>query len=159
MQFFIGGALDEALAERQPRHDPHRVGAAAESETVYSVARLVVPAKKFIQRQNVSSQSPAECAAEYRERLEGRSADAVVIAGNLQRIGEIKAFEYAPDVGPPDLARGIAGSIRQQNDVLDHSPPQSNPDRASLKITCVKIRFVRFLTDRLQSSNHRAIYD
>ena len=111
VEFFVSIALHEALAQRQPCDYPHRVGAAAEPKSIYSVAGLVVPAQKFIERQNVSPQSPAKCASEDCKRLESRCAYAVVVAGDLIAVRKIETFKHAPDIGSPDLSRRITGAV------------------------------------------------
>src|ERR1700738_702625 len=117
--FTLGG--DKALIENQPDHDPNREGAAAESEAVDIVVFvLVVAADEFVDVDHIALQAEAERAAEDRPRLERRGADAVVIERDLVIPRQVERLEGAPDVGAPDLRRGIAGAVGQKNDVSAH---------------------------------------
>ena len=82
LAFVVGG--HKALVENQADDDADRKCAAAEAEAVEVVAFvLVVAACKFVDVDDVPFQAKAERAAKDRPRLECRSADAVVVEGDM----------------------------------------------------------------------------
>src|ERR1700730_3837173 len=84
---------------------------------------LVVAAGEFVDVDDVPLQAEAERAAENRPRLERRGADAVVVECNLVISRPVQRLEGAPDVVAPDLRRGIARAVRQQNNFSTHGIP------------------------------------
>src|SRR3954447_12948515 len=143
IELFLGAVTDQPLFADQPVHDTDGEGAAAEPEGEDVVAlpgaaflvamlcfgggrfqrlivemRAIIAARKLVDIEHVPLQTEAEGTAQDRERLEGRGADAVVIECDLLRTCKVQRFEYAPDIGAPDLAGGIAGAVREQDDPL-----------------------------------------
>ena len=118
-RFILG--RHQALIENQADDDADREGATAESESVDVVGVVaIITACEFVDVDHVALQAEAERPAENRQRLERRSADAVVIERDLVRTGKVQRLEGAPDIGAPHLRRGIAGAVGQQNNVSAH---------------------------------------
>jgi len=125
----------EALFEHQPGQHADGKGAAAEAEAENLVVfgddavllilglGFVVPAKEFVDAQNIALEAEPERAAKDGGRLERRRADAVIIDRDLVGLGQVDGFERAPDIGSPNLGGGIARSVRQQDDPLWHGAP------------------------------------
>lgn len=118
------------MIKDQPHHHANGEGAPAKAKAEYLVT-LVKPvaAGELVDIDNVAFQPEAERAAEHGERLERRRADAVIVERHLIRSGKIKPFECAPDVGAPDLRRGISGAIREQNDFPAHANSRNDVAR------------------------------
>jgi hypothetical protein len=118
--FVIG--RDEPLAVDQPHHDPDRERTAAETEAEQLIVLVaIIAACKFIQRDDVAPEAEAEGAAQNGPRLERGGSDAVVIERDLVVGRKIQRLVGAPDVGAPHLRRGIAGAVREQDDLSAHA--------------------------------------
>ena len=106
----------------QTGDDPDRERAATEAETVDSIARIIVAATKAVDVDHIAHQAEPEDAAENGEQLERRGADAVIVIGDLPGgLGEIERLKHPPDVGLEQLCRAIAGTVRQQDNILRRS--------------------------------------
>ena len=92
--------LDEPYPRDEAGNNADRECAAAESKTEYPVAGMIVAATERIDIDDVAFQPDAENAAEDCERLEGGSANAIVVIGDLlQWIFQVQRLIEAPDVG------------------------------------------------------------
>src|SRR5882757_2793813 len=92
--------LDEPHPRDEAGDNADRECAAAESKTEYPVAGMIVAATERIDIDDVAFQPDAENPAEDCERLEGGSADAIVVIGDLlQWIFQVQRLIEAPDVG------------------------------------------------------------
>jgi hypothetical protein len=128
IELLLGQVAQHALVGDEPGQDPDREGAPAEAEDVDGVAGLVILAKEPVEGGDVALEPDPEDAAQDRERLEGRGADAVVVMGDLpdrtlRRLAEIERLVEPPNIRPEELARAVAGPIRKQDDVLCHRDP------------------------------------
>src|SRR5229473_1881259 len=118
--FAAGGY--QTLIENQADDDTDGEGAATEAEAVDIVAvALVVAAGEFVDVDDVPLQAEAERAAKNRPRLERGGADAVVVECDLVISRQVQRLEGAPDICAPDLRRGIARAVGQQNNVSAHA--------------------------------------
>ena len=143
IEFLFGLVTHQPLFAYQSVHHADGEGAAAEPEAEDIVAlpravpflaifgfrggglerqivemRTIVAAGELVDIQHVALQAEAERAAQDRKRFERRGADAIVVKRDLLRTRQVKRFKNAPDVCPPDLAGGIAGAVREQDDPL-----------------------------------------
>ena len=115
--------LHQSLVRDQGHDEARGECAAAEAERIDGVALLVVAAGVLVDVEDVPLQAVAEHAAEDRQRLEPRRADAVVVVGDLRaaigrRRAEVHRLVHAPDVGLEQLGAAVAGAVREQHDGL-----------------------------------------
>ena len=111
----------ETLRRDQGHDDAGGERAAAETEGVDVVAVPVVAAGVSIDVQDVPFQAPAEGAAERRQRLERRRADAVVVIGDLRplslcRRSEVDRLVHSPDVGLEQFGAAVPGAVGEEDD-------------------------------------------
>ena len=116
---------EDALSHHQPGHDPHRERTATEPEAEDLRVPLVVPAQERVELDDVALETPAERAADQRQRLERGGADPVVVDRDLIGLGEIERLEQPPDVAAPDPGRRVTGPVGQEDDPLAHGRPRS----------------------------------
>ena len=70
----------------------------------------IITTDEFIEINYVPLQPPAECSAKERQRFEGRAANAVIVFGDLLRVGQIQKLKDAPNVRAPNLGGGVCRS-------------------------------------------------
>ena len=130
VQFALAVSGDQPLIEDQAHHHTDGETAAAEAEAEQFVIGIPpVAASEFVEIDDVALQTEAERAAEYGKRLEGGGSDAVVVERNLIGAREIERFEHTPDIGTPDLRRGVTRAVGQQNDFPAHASPRNDAAR------------------------------
>jgi hypothetical protein len=125
IEFGFIGSGHQALIENQADDHPDREGATTKAEAIDIVGLVrVVAAGELVDVDHVPLQAEAERAAENRPRLERRGADAVVVECDLVISRQVQRLEGAPDIRAPDLRRGIARTVRQQNNFSTHGIPR-----------------------------------
>jgi hypothetical protein len=70
VEFVFICELDKSLVQDETNDDADRKGATAEPKRIDFVARLVIPAKEFVEIQDVALEAPSENAAQDCQRLE-----------------------------------------------------------------------------------------
>ena len=121
---FTSGS-DESLRRDQRDDDAYRERAAAEPEGVDVVAVPVVAAGVAIDVENVPVKPHTEGAAQQRQRLERRRADAVVVVGDLIALAfggrpQVDRLVHPPDVGLEQLGAAVPRAVREEDDRLGH---------------------------------------
>ena len=169
-----------AAEHQQIRQAPHRVGAAAEAEQEYPVARFVVVQDEFVTIRNVALDAGARHRAEQlldeaKGSGEGGRPDVGAKTGVVEDhlLGRVDSgicmiardAVHLVDVAYALLRTGAAvlpGTVREHDDVLAHVSSQSSAlqsrDRASVSVETSVVSRLRFAVKRSLTSSSLTLH-